>query len=113
MKDVKNEKKKLAQMWNGFCPESWLEGKRVRMRLNDDDFFESEATGLQILVLRGVQAIILKFRGNGEFHSTKNYADEIETGELLSPQTSESIPFNNGEVFYKSEEIEEYIKGIK
>jgi len=109
----KEEKRELSQMWKGFCPESWLHGKRIRMKLNDMDFFESEATGLQIAVLKGVQAIIINFRGNGEFRSTPDYADEIENGELLSPQTLESFPFNDGKVFQTSEEIENYIKSIK
>ena len=109
----KEEKRELSRVWNGYCPESWLTGKRSRMRLNDWDFFESEETGLQIAVLRGVQAIILNFRGKGEFRSTPDYADEIYNGEYLSPQTSVNFPFNNGEVFQTSEEIEKYIKAIK
>ncbi|MDO4229975.1 MAG: GIY-YIG nuclease family protein [Capnocytophaga sp.] len=105
---------KLDQMWNGYCPESWLEGKQVRMRLNRNDFYESEATGLQIAVLSGVQAIILNFRGKGDFRSTPTYADEIENGELLSPQNISRPPFNNPtEIFENSEEIENYIKSIK
>ena len=103
----------MAKMWDGYCPESMLKGKRVRMKLNDSDFFESEETGLQIAVLKGVQAIILNFRGKGEFRSTPAFADDIENGELLSPQTSERIPFNNGEIFKSNEELKEYIKTIK
>ncbi len=41
-------------MWDhffdGYCPESKLDGEKVRMRLNAHDFFESEKTGLQIAV---------------------------------------------------------------
>jgi len=44
------EKQLLDQMWNGYCPESWLQGKKVRMRLNRNDFYESEETRLQIAV---------------------------------------------------------------
>ena len=69
--------------WNGYCPESHLKGKTVRMRLNKDDFFESEETGLQIAVLTGVQAIIMNFRGTRKFRATLSYADEIENGEIL------------------------------
>lgn len=112
-KKGKAEKWKLDQMWNGYCPESWLKGKKVRMRLNRNDFFESEETGLQIAVLKGVQAIILNFRGNGNFSSTVSYADEIENGELLSPQNTDLPPFNRPtDVFQNSNEIESYIKGI-
>ena len=107
-------KHKISQQWNGYCPESSLNGKTVRMRLNSWDFFESEETRLQICVLRGVQAIILNFRGKGQFRSTPAFGDEIENGEILSPQNSERQPFNNPTIVFKdSEEIESYVKLIK
>ena len=99
--------------WDGYCPESALEGKRVRMRLNSDDFYESEATGLQIAIWPGLQAIIMNFRGRGEWRSTITFADEIENGELLSPQTTDSAPFNNGELFKGEEEVVDFISKIK
>jgi hypothetical protein len=106
-------KQKIDQFWDGYCPESLLNGKKVRMRLNHWDFFESDETGLQICVLRGVQAIILNFRGKGKFRSIPDYADEIVNGELLSPQNSDKPPFNNPtELFHGSDEIENYIKSI-
>lgn len=107
------EPQELDQMWNGYCPESWLKGKRVKMRLNKNDFFESEETGLQIAVLSGVQAIILNFRGKGDFRSTISYADDIENGELLSPQNTDKPPFNNPtQIFENSQQIENYINSI-
>lgn len=109
-----NEKFELNQMWNGYCPESYLKGKRIRMRLNRNDFYESEETGLQIAVLPGVQAIIMNFRGNGDFRTNPEYADEIENGEMLSPQNSDSPPFNNPTIIFDdSEEIENFIKSIQ
>lgn len=111
---VSIEKIHLSQMWNGYCPESELKGIKVRMRLNRHDFYESEETGLQICILSGVQAIILNFRGEGKFRSSPTFADEIESGEMLSPQNSNQPPFNNPAViFADSEEIESYIKSIK
>lgn len=107
-------KEKLNLTWNGFCPESYLKGKQVRMRLNEWDFFESEETRLQICVLTGVQAVILNFRGEGKFRSTPSYADDIESGEMLSPQNMSRPPFNDPtEVFHSSEEVEKYIVAIK
>lgn len=104
----------ISKTWNGLCPESLLKGREVKMRLNNSDFYESEETGLQIAVLSGVQAVIMNFRGTGDFRSTVSYADEIENGELLSPQNTERPPFNNPtEVFQDSEQIENYIKDIK
>lgn len=104
---------KISNMWNGNCPESSLSGQTVRMRLNQHDFFESEETGLQICIIPGVQAVILNFRGKGKFRATPSYADEIENGEILSPQNTETPPFNNPTVaFGDSEEIENYIATI-
>ena len=100
----------LNLMWNGYCPESQLQGKKVRMRLNRSDFYESEETGLQIAVLTGVQAIILNFRGEGKFPLTAQFADEIENGEMLSPQNSDRFPFNDPTIIFEdSKEIEDYI----
>lgn len=88
------------QLFDGFCPESKLKDRHVKMRLNSNDFYESEETGLQIAIsYPGVQATVLKSRGNGKFKSTISYADTIENGEILSPQQSESFPFCSNEVF--------------
>lgn len=103
----------LDLMWNGYCPESWLNGRQVKMRLNRNDFYESEETGLQIAVLSGVQAVILKFKGTGDFRSTVSFAHDIENGEILSPQNTDIPPFNNPIiVFENSEQIEKYINNI-
>jgi hypothetical protein len=111
--DISEPKNQLRQMWNGYCPESWLKGKKVRMRINEWDFYESEETRLQIC-LWGVQAIILKFRGEGEFRSTLTYGDEIERSEMLSPQNTDQQPFNNPTVIFNDgEEIAAYIKSIE
>ncbi len=100
-----------AVLWDGFCPESKLNNAEVRMRLNQDDFYESEATGLQIAVI-GVNAVILKHRGNRKFRNTLSYADSIENGQVLSPQNMDRIPFNDGAIFNNHQELKEYIQGI-
>ena len=105
---------KIPIMWNGYCPESLLKGKTVRMRLNQNDFFESEETGLQICIIPGIQAVILSFRGKGKFSTTEKYGDEVEKGEILSPQNFDRPTFNNPTtVFGESEEIENYILTIQ
>lgn len=102
----------ITQMFDGYCPESTLNGKQVRMRLNRHDFFESEETGLQIAICySGVQAVIMNFRGKGDFRQTPSYADEVENGETLSPQTLNRFPFCD-EPFKDGEEIEKYIQQI-
>ncbi len=106
---------KLSTWWDGYCPESYLKGKKVRMRLNSWDFFESEETGLQMAVHRGVLAIILNFRGKGDFRFTKNYADEVVNGELLTTQTSDNFPFYNKQAKWQKDgvEIEEFINNLQ
>ena len=70
------------------------------MRLNQQDFFESEVTGLKICTIPGVQAVILNFRDKGKFQITPSYADEIENEEILSPQNIERPSFNNPTVAF-------------
>ena len=102
-----------SMYWDGYCPESALAGKKVRMRLNSDDFYESVATGLQIAIWPGVQAIIMNFRGKGEWRTIMTFADEIENGEILSPQTTDYPPFNNNELFKGENEVVDFIQKIK
>src|ERR1700733_1613153 len=101
-------------MWNqffdGYCPESKLNGEKVRMRLNAHDFFESEKTGLQVAIsFPGVHAVVLKFRGTGDFRKTVNYADEVENGELLSPQLVDRFPYCGDELFGSEAEFVSYL----
>ncbi len=114
LKTIKTTKPKISNTWNGYCPESLLKGKTVRMRLNQYDFFESVETGLQICIISGVQAVILNFRGKGKFRTSESYGDEVENGEILSPQNTDRPPFNNPiTTFGESEEIENYIATIQ
>ncbi len=102
------------QFFDGYCPESKLKGEKVRMRLNANDFFESEKTGLQIAIsFPGVQAVVLKFRGKGDFRKTVNYADEVENGELLSPQLVDGFPYCGDKLFGGENEFREYLNEIK
>ncbi len=112
MLSCKYEDEDVTQIWNGYCPESRLNGRTVRMKLNASDFFESEETGLQICVLPGVQAIILNFRGKGKFRSTIIYANDVENGEILSPQTTDRPPFNNETIFQGAAEMKSFITSI-
>lgn len=112
--DFEEMKNEIQQLWTGYCPESYLKNKTVKMRLNKNGFYESEETGLQIVVLSGVQAIILNFRGRSDFKSTPIFGHEIENSEMLSPQNNNKAPFNMPTmIFENSKEIESYIKSIK
>lgn len=79
--------------WNGFCPECFLQGEEVRMRLNRNDFFESEASGLQVMVLKGVCVVLMQERGCGDFRLNPEYADMYFGGECILLQKSDVPPF--------------------
>lgn len=101
--------------WNGFCPESQLEGKEVRMRLNRNDFFESEASGLQAMVLRGVCVVLMKERGTGDFRFDPEYADMYFGGEYVLLQRSDNPPFfqlGSDEPLPDKEEIRAFLSAI-
>jgi len=68
--------------YDGYCPESLLKDELVEMRLNEDDFWESEATGLQIAI-SPPYAIILCWRGNGKFRTSSEKASDIFTGLIM------------------------------
>ena len=96
--------------WNGYCPESQLKNKMVKMRLNRNDFFESEETGLQIAFLEGFQAVILNFRGTGEFRTEPVYGHQVKNCETLCPQNCKGYPYNRSAQFFDSKaEIIEYL----
>jgi hypothetical protein len=67
----------------GYCPESLLQGKQVEMRLNEDDFWESEATNLQITVFPPY-ATILRWRGSGKFKQSSEVASNSLVGLILT-----------------------------
>ena len=100
--------------WNGFCPESALQGTEVRMRLNNNDFFESETTGLQVAIMfPSVLAVIMNFRGEGKFRQTAKYADEVFNAEILSKQTTDKPPFCGTDLIQDKETLREYLTTVK
>jgi hypothetical protein len=104
----------LGNIWTGYCPESAIKGKLVKMRLNSSNLYESEETGLQIAVFASVQAIILKTRGCGQFRTTITYGHEIANGEMLSPQNIDRPPFNSPtEIFDEKNRLEDYLEAIE
>ena len=69
--------------FDGYCPESLLKEKSVAMRLNEDDFWESEATGLQITAFPPF-ATILRWRGKGKFRQSSDVASNSLSGLVLA-----------------------------
>jgi hypothetical protein len=61
----------------------------------------------------GIQAVVLKFRGKGDFRKTVSYADEVENDEMLSPQLIDRFSFCGDELFGNEQEFKDYLKEIK
>lgn len=74
--------------FDGYCPESLIKGKYVEMRLNEDDFWESEATGLQMTVFPPF-ATILRWRGKGKFRHSSDIASNSLVGLIMAEAKKE------------------------
>jgi hypothetical protein len=83
----------MIENFDGYCPESKLDGLLVEMILNQSDFFESKNTGLQVALISGLFAVKLNTRGNGQFKKEIISACNIANGEILVSQKKESFPF--------------------
>lgn len=86
--------------FDGYCPESLLKGKQVEMRLNKDDFWESEATGLQMTVFPPF-ATILRWRGKGKFRQSSDFASNSLVGLVMTEAQKEE----GKEIFPDEEKI--------
>lgn len=69
--------------FDGYCPESLIKGKHVEMRLNEDDFWESEATGLQMTIFPPF-ATILRWRGTGKLRQSSDVASNSLAGLVMT-----------------------------
>jgi len=86
--------------FDGYCPESLIKGKHVEMRLNEDDFWESEATGLQMTVFPPF-ATILRWRGKGKFRQSSDVASNSLVGLVMTEAKKE----DGKEIFPDEENI--------
>jgi hypothetical protein len=100
--------------FDGHCPESLLNGKRVEMRLNEDDFWESEATGLQIAVFPPYAAV-LRWRGKGNFRKSSDVASNV-LGDLVMTATKKEegkeIMPDEDKLIHNEKEFESYLGKI-
>ncbi len=84
--------------FDGYCPESLLKGQQVEMKLNEDDFWESEATGLQVSVFPP-QAVILRWRGSGKLRVSSELASDVWSGLVMTGAQQE-----DGQEFFPDEQ---------
>ena len=98
-------------LWDGYCPECALSGKKVRMKMNSQDFFECEESHLQIAKsVPNIIATILKIRGNGDFKINPPYGDPFRPTFWLCRQTLKYPPFTDYDTFQTAEERRRYIE---
>ena len=74
--------------FDGYCPESKLKGKKVEMRLNENDFWESVETGLQMTVFPPYAAI-LRWRGKGKLRDSSDVASKTLKGLIITEAKTE------------------------
>ena len=106
--------KNIEIYFDGYCPESQLRGKSVAMRLNQDDFWESPETGLQITIFPPY-ATILRWRGKGVFRQSSDGASDLPTGLVMTkPRKDEGkgIFPDQQNLIHNEFELQEYCNEI-
>lgn len=101
-------------LFDGFCPESALKGEKVEMKLNDQDFWESIKTRLQITTFPPYAAI-LAWRGKGIFKIHEEIASNHHKELIIctaSIEKGKEIFPNEKEVINNSFDLEYYINSI-
>ena len=92
-------------IFDGYCPESKLRGIIAETQLNEDDFWESTETGLQITTFPPYAAV-LSWRGKGKFKIHVQNASEHRFKLILTRASNELgkeiFPDRSG--FFTSEE---------
>ena len=100
--------------FDGCCPESKLKGKKVEMKLNQDDFWESEETGLQITVF-SPYAAILRWRGKGKLRKSSGIGSDVITGIVMTePQNEEGQEIfpDEHKIIHNNVELKRYLDEI-
>jgi hypothetical protein len=75
-------------LFDGYCPECLLKGKKIDMRLNDNDFWECELTNLQLTTFPPFAAI-LRWRGEGKLRSSMDVASTYYSGLIYAEASIE------------------------
>jgi hypothetical protein len=102
--------------FDGCCPACSLKGKQQKLRLNSLDFWECESSDCRLqLTTFAPYTAILRWRGEGAFRQTEDYAHNhydrlILTG--TSQEAGNNIFPDPRETFYNRIELEEYLECI-
>jgi hypothetical protein len=100
--------------FDGYCPACRLKEKQEQLRLNSNDFWECISCHLQLTSF-APYAAVLRWRGEGKFRETVDYAHNHHTKLILTETSLEGgqeIFPDPREVFYDNSELEEYLECI-
>jgi hypothetical protein len=79
--------KHRPSIFDGYCPACNLKEKQEQLRLNSNDFFECQNKDRkQQLTTFAPYAAILRWRGEGKFRQTEDYAHNITANLYLPAQ---------------------------
>lgn len=101
-----------SHYFTGFCPETLLKGKEVKLKLNQDDFWESPETGL-VIGSFDTHATIFPWRGKGKFR--KDQQDPAELAGLPYCKAPEDLSkhYKKGELIENEAEFLNYLETFK
>lgn len=100
-------------LFDGFCPACDLKDTKVVMQLNSNDFFECQC-GLQIATFSPC-AVILGWKGKGEFKEHEQFASQFYTGLVYTKANSEKgqeIFPDPKQILHSYFDLEEYIESL-
>ena len=102
--------------FDGYCPACNFKGAQQKLRLNSNDFWECESNDCRLqLTTFAPYAAILRWRGEGEFRQTVDYAYNYHDKLVLtgvSLEAGQEILPDPREAFYHKIELEEYLESI-
>jgi len=98
---------------NGYCPECELKGEKTELLLNSGDIFECPKSRLQLVKCAANMAVILRWRGKGEFRKTVTKGTDYLKGLILTKAKDEPMTIiSERTAFHDKQELAEYLLGV-
>lgn len=98
----------FSNLNDGYCPQCLLDDKKIDLKLNFSDFWECNVCNLQLCVIPPL-AIVLRFRGKGEFRKNPTLGTENIVGVILAKADKNKFYLDKG-LINKQAEFEKYLK---
>jgi hypothetical protein len=92
-------------MYNdGYCPECELSGKKVKLVLNEDDFWECPVSNLVLSSKSLLYIAILPERGKGRYRTQLTEAPTQVRGQILTKSKTQDFRYADEENYFKNED---------